>query len=506
MKNYYITTPIYYCNDSPHLGHAYTNIACDILARYHRLSNKNVYFLTGTDEHGQKVEQSAKLKNITPQKLTDEMSKNFLELTKLLNCTNNDFIRTTEKRHKFSVNKLWNILFQNDQIYLDKYKGWYSIRDEAFFDESELIKKKSDYFAPSGAKVEWIEEESYFFKLSNWSEKLLEFYSKNPNFVAPNSRFNEVKSFVKGGLKDLSISRTTFNWGIPVPNNDKHVIYVWLDALQNYLSALDFPDTNSKLYKNFWPGIHIVGKDILRFHSVYWPAFLMAANLPPPLRIYAHGWFTNEGNKISKSVGNVIDPSKIINEFGLDQFRYFLFSQVPFGEDGDFSTKALISRINNDLSNDYGNLIQRVCSFVYNKCNGTVKYLGKLSSEDNNLINESLKLFNDYQTEMNNETIDKAIKHIFKLISFSNIYVDKVAPWKLRNTNIDRMNTVLTVLLEIIRRLAYMTYPIMPNKSKNILNILNCNSKNLSFDDFNSLEIKKFSINKPEILFPKYEK
>ncbi len=506
MKNYYITTPIYYCNDLPHLGHAYTNIACDILARYHRLDNKNVYFLTGTDEHGQKVEQSAKSKNTSTKELTDRMSKNFLDLTKILNCTNNDFIRTTEERHKISVHKLWNILLKNDQIYLDKYKGWYSIRDEAFFDEKELKKINSEYYAPTGAKVEWIEEESYFFRLSNWTDKLLEFYDKNPDFVAPDTRFNEVKSFVKSGLKDLSISRTTFNWGIPVPNNNNHVIYVWLDALQNYLSALEFPDTDSKLYKDFWPGTHIVGKDILRFHSIYWPAFLMAANLPPPLRIYAHGWFTNEGNKISKSLGNVIDPFQIINEFGLDEFRYFLFSQVPFGDDGDFSIKALVNRINNDLSNDYGNLVQRVCSFIYNNCNGEIEIIDNLINEDEDLLENSNNIFKFYKECMDKDQIDKAIKFIFKLISLANIYVNNQEPWKLKKTNPNRMKNVLSILIEIIKRIAIMTFPIMPNKSQKLLLYLNFDFQNINFDNYKVIFKNQIKIEKPYPLFPKYEK
>ncbi|MBI28835.1 MAG: methionine--tRNA ligase [Pelagibacteraceae bacterium] len=505
MKSYYITTPIYYCNDKPHLGHAYTNVACDIIARYHKLKNEDVYFLTGTDEHGQKVEQAAKLRKISPKKLTDELSKNFLELTKFLNCSNDDFIRTTEIRHKESVHILWNKLIENDEIYLDKYKGWYSIRDEAFFDEKELIKKDSVFYAPSGAKVEWIEEESYFFKLSKWKDKLLEFYSNNPDFVAPITRFNEVKSFVKGGLNDLSVSRTTFKWGIGVPNNDNHIIYVWLDALQNYLSALKFPDTNSLLYKKYWPGVHIVGKDILRFHSVYWPAFLMAANLPPPKRVFAHGWFTNEGNKISKSLGNIIDPIKIINEYGLDEFRYFLFSQVPFGDDGDFSLKALKNRINNDLSNDYGNLVQRVCSFIYNNCEGKIIYDDSYNEEDNNLFNSSINLFESYKKSMDKEEIDKGIKHIFKLISLANIYVDKQAPWKLKKINTQRMNTVLFTLIEIIKRIAIMTYPIMPNKSKKLLLYLNQNIDEISFSNFHSINQNNIIINKPEPLFPKYE-
>ena len=289
MSNYYVTTPIYYVNDIPHIGHAYTTIACDILARYHKLKNEKVYFLTGTDEHGQKVQNAAKVKNKTPQEFTDNMSKNFKELVKYLNCINNDFIRTTETRHQESAKALWKLLEKNNQIYLDKYKGWYSVRDEAYYDEKEIIEKDNIFYAPTGSKLEWVEEESYFFKLSNWQDKLLKFYSDNPNFISPESRFNEVKRFVERGLNDLSISRTTFNWGIGVPNNDKHVMYVWLDALQNYLSALEFPNTNSKLYKDFWPGVHIVGKDIIRFHSIYWPAFLMAADLPVPKRIFSHG-------------------------------------------------------------------------------------------------------------------------------------------------------------------------------------------------------------------------
>ena len=308
MNNFYITTPIYYVNDRPHIGHAYTSIACDILARYYKLKNFNVYFLSGTDEHGQKVEKASTESKMDTQDFVDKMSVSFRELIPFLGCEINDFIRTTENRHKKAAQALWNKLKENNQIYLSNYEGWYSIRDEAFYLESELIKKGDSFFTQSGDPVEWIKEESYFFKLSSWENKLLEYYKNNPNSIAPKSRYNEVISFIKGGLKDLSISRTTFKWGVKVPNNENHVMYVWIDALCNYLTSIGYPDLNSKTFKDFWPGFHMVGKDILRFHAVYWPAFLMAAEIEPPKRIFAHGWWTNEGKKISKSVGNVINP------------------------------------------------------------------------------------------------------------------------------------------------------------------------------------------------------
>ena len=362
LPSYYITTPIYYVNDVPHIGHAYTTLACDAMARFKRLDGYQVLFLTGTDEHGQKVENAANDRGLAPKEFTDQVSQNFRDLLPILNVSNDDFIRTTEKRHKVSAQRIWQKLMDNGHIYLDKYSGWYSLRDEAYFTENELIDGK----APTGATVEWVEEESYFFDLSAWQEPLLEFYEKNPKFIAPRSRRNEVISFVKSGLRDLSISRTSFNWGISVPNDPKHIMYVWLDALTNYITAAGFPEENIPKYNQFWPAdLHMVGKDILRFHAVYWPAFLMAAELELPKRVFAHGWWTNEGEKISKSIGNVIDPIELIQTFGLDQVRYFLLREVPFGNDGDFSQQSMIARINSDLSNDLGNLCQRVLSFVY---------------------------------------------------------------------------------------------------------------------------------------------
>tara|TARA_B100001123_G_C15211639_1_gene987534 strand:+ start:399 stop:1379 length:981 start_codon:yes stop_codon:yes gene_type:complete len=324
MKPFFITTPIYYVNDKPHIGHAYTTIACDIIARYNKLIGNDVFFLTGTDEHGQKVEKAAIQSSLEPKDFVDKMSKNFKDLVPFLNCEINEFIRTTSDKHIKASQSLWKKLFDNKQIYLSNYEGWYSVRDEAFYTENELIKNNEDKFiAPSGANVEWVKEESYFFKLSNWQEKLLNFYYKYPNSIKPKSRYNEVIKFISSGLKDLSISRTTFNWGVPVPNNDKHVMYVWIDALCNYLTSIGYPNEESINFKKFWPGMHIVGKDILRFHAVYWPAFLMAADLQPPTRIFAHGWWTNSGKKISKSIGNIIDPYEIISEYGLDQIRFF---------------------------------------------------------------------------------------------------------------------------------------------------------------------------------------
>ena len=387
-KNFYITTPIYYPSGKPHMGHAYSSIVADIFARFKRLENYNVLFLTGTDEHGQKIEKEAKKNNKEPKIFCDELSENFRSLTKTLSLSNDDFIRTTEIRHHKSVIEIWNRLVKSGDIYLDKYSGWYSVSDEAFYDEDEIENidgyKKSK---ASGSAVEWVEEESYFFKLSAWSDKLLEFYNKNPNFVLPKSRKNEVVKFVEKGLKDLSISRTSFSWGIPVPKNDKHIIYVWLDALTNYISALNFPNEDDKKFKNFWPAdIHIIGKDILRFHAVFWPAFLLAAKLPTPKRVFGHGWILSEDKKMSKSLGNILDPLEIIDKYGIDQLRYYLVKEVSLGNDGSISLENLKNCINNDLANNYGNLCQRVFSFVKKNCKNKIPLSTKLNNQDKKLL------------------------------------------------------------------------------------------------------------------------
>ena len=506
MESFFITTPIYYVNDKPHIGHAYTTIACDIIARYNKLKNNEVYFLTGTDEHGQKVEKAAKKNSEEPKLFTDRMSENFRNLVKFLNCEVNDFIRTTELRHKIASQNLWKKLFESNQIYLDTYEGWYSIRDEAFYAETELIKSNGKYFAPSGAEVEWVKEESYFFKLSEWQEKLLEHYKTNPAAIAPETRYNEVISFIKSGLKDLSISRTTFKWGIPVPNNYKHIMYVWLDALTNYITAIGYPKIENILFKKYWPATHIVGKDILRFHAVYWPAFLMAANLEPPKRIFAHGWWTNEGKKISKSEGNIIDPYEMVNTYGLDQIRYFLFREVPFGNDGDFSKDSISTRINADLANNLGNLIQRICSFINKNCDSIVQNIFNLENEDKKLFELSLLKFQSYKYFFDKQEIDKAIKEVFVIISATNVYVDRQAPWNLKKTNLNRMNVVLSVTIEIIRRSIIMLYPIIPASSLKIFKILNIDPNQINFDNIENISNSNFKINSAFPIFPRIEK
>jgi len=465
-KNYYITTPIYYVNDRPHIGHAYTSVACDVLARFKRLSGCNVKFLTGTDEHGQKIEKSAVLAGMTPQAMADANSGHFHDLTKLMNISNDDFIRTTEPRHIASAQALWKKMEQGGHIYLDSYKGWYSVRDEAYYQESELVDGK----APTGAEVEWVEEPSYFFKLSAFQDKLLAHYAANPSFIGPESRRNEVISFVKGGLKDLSISRTTFSWGIPVPGAPKHVMYVWLDALANYLSALGYPDENASDFKAFWPAdLHMVGKDILRFHAVYWPAFLMAAGLPLPKRIFAHGWWTIEGEKISKSLGNAIAPADLVTEFGLDQTRWFLLREVPFGSDGNFSRERMVQVINSELANNIGNLVQRTLSMINKNCNGI---LPNGSVKDSPVGITGIN-FEEAQLFIENNEFDKYTNRVIKYASEANEYIDKQAPWALKKLGkLEEMGKVLYSLAESIRKIAIFIHPFMPESSSKILDQL----------------------------------
>src|SRR5262245_51175364 len=387
-RPFFVTTPIYYVNDQPHLGHAYPTVAADVLARFMRLDGRRVHFLTGTDEHGQKVEQSARAAGVSPQAFTDRVAAGFRDMTRLLNLSNDDFIRTTEERHIRGVQAIWQELERRGEIYLGTFAGWYSVRDEAFYAEGELTTGPDGRkVAPSGAEIEWLEEENYFFRLSAWQDRLLDYYERNPEAVAPRSRRNEVISFVKGGLNDLSISRTSFSWGIPVPGNPKHVIYVWLDALVNYITAIGYPGTEKPEFSTFWPAaLHMVGKDIVRFHSVYWPAFLMAAGLEPPQRVFAHGWWTVEGQKMSKSLGNFIPPKDLVDRYGLDPVRYFLLRELPFGSDGDFSHRAMVGRLNGDLANDFGNLAQRVLVMINRNCGACVPEAGVLAAADKILL------------------------------------------------------------------------------------------------------------------------
>ena len=504
--SYYITTPIYYVNDKPHIGHAYTTLACDVLARFKRLDGYDVKFLTGTDEHGQKVETSAEKAGIDPQTFTDQVSQNFRDLTKACNFSNDDFIRTTEDRHKNACQKLWQVLEDKGFIYLGSYAGWYAVRDEAFYTETELTKNADGKrIAPTGAEVEWVEEPSYFFKLSAFEDKLLALYENDPSFVGPDSRRNEVISFVKGGLRDLSVSRTTFNWGVQVPGNNDHIMYVWLDALTNYLTAIGYPDEKAAEYQKFWPAdLHMVGKDILRFHAIYWPAFLMAADLPLPKRIFAHGWWTNEGQKISKSVGNVIDPNALIEEYGLDQVRYFMMREVPFGKDGDYSKQAMISRMNGDLANDIGNLAQRVLSMVFKNCEGRIPEHGDFTNADKELLDSVAALHDKLRNDFDKQSFHRGLESVWNVISAANKYVDEQAPWGLKKTDLARMRTVLYVLTETIRQIAILLQPVMPESMEKMLNQLSLPADARTFSDLKTALSTGVEIDKPQGVFPRY--
>ncbi len=501
MQNkFYVTTPIYYVNDKPHLGHAYTSLVADTVTRYKKLLENKVYFVTGTDEHGQKVEEAAKKKNMLPKNFVDKVSKEFINLAKLLKLTNHDFIRTSEERHTAYVKKIWNILESNGDIYLGSYKGWYSIRDESFIADNEIVTNdKKEKIGPSGDKLKWLEEPSYFFKLSKWQNKLIEFYKNNPNFIKPETRYNEVISFVEKGLQDLSISRTSFTWGINVPDSSEHIIYVWLDALFNYISVLDSKDK----FKDFWPAdAHIVGKDILKFHAIFWPAFLMSANIALPKNIFAHGWWTIEGKKMSKSLGNVIDPIYLINKYGNDQIRYFLLREISFGEDGNFSESALIRRLNSDLTNDLGNLVQRVLSMVIKYNNGIVFKREEVDNDDLDLLNFSQELFNKYKDLMDNFKFSQAIIIIWDIIKKANAYVDSKAPWKLYNEDKKKLCTVLNVLINTIYKVNILIQPILPIAAKKIF--MQLNIQEVQKFSYINKEIKEGSkINKPEGVFPR---
>ena len=503
-KPFYITTPIYYVNDSPHIGHAYTTLACDVLARFMRLDGHEVHFLTGTDEHGQKVEKAAADAGVSPGEFTDRVSQTFRALPEALNFSHDDFIRTTEPRHIRASQAIWRALEENGHIYLDSYAGWYAVRDEAFYAESELTKQADGRrLAPSGAEVEWVEEPSYFFRLSAWQDKLMEFYEANPDFIAPESRRNEVLSFVRGGLRDLSVSRTTFKWGVPVPGDDDHIMYVWLDALTNYITAVGYPDTESDRFKQFWPAdLHMVGKDILRFHAVYWPAFLMAAGIEAPKRIYAHGWWTNEGEKISKSLGNIIDPHALVETYGLDPVRYFLMREVPFGNDGDFSHRSMIHRMNGDLANDLGNLCQRVLSMIAKNCSGRVPPRGDFTQADNALLDKAVGLIAALRRSMGKQQFHSALIEIWEVVGDANRYVDTQAPWALRKTDPARMETVLYVLAETIRCIGLYVQPFMPAAAGAILDQIAVTER-----DFDALDHRLESglvLPKPTPLFPRF--
>ena len=508
-KNYYITTPIYYPSAKPHMGHAYSSIIADFFARFKRIDGFNVHFLTGTDEHGLKIQRAAENQGIDPLEFCDQISQTFRDLSKTLNLSNTDFIRTTEERHKKTVQHLWSELKKNDDIYLSKYSGWYSVSDEAYYNEDEITDKDGKMVAvASGSLIEWIEEESYFFRLSKWQDKLLEYYKKNIDFISPKSRNNEVVSFVKSGLKDLSISRKTFSWGIKVPDNSDHVIYVWLDALTNYISALNYPDTNDVLFKNFWPAsVHLIGKDILRFHAVYWPAFLMAAKIPLPKKIYGHGWILSGEEKMSKSKGNILDPLDIINTYGLDPLRYYLIKEVSFGNDGNISKNKLEDCINSDLANNYGNLCQRVTAFAEKNCSLKVPHIKNFHNDDLIMLNKFTENLKKIRQEINKQNVNFYISFIVSALFEANKYFNDQEPWKKKDDK-DRLNAIVYTSLEMIRKISFMLYPIIPDSIDKALKIFNLDSKDIILESIASHDYLKAgnNINKIDILFKKIEK
>lgn len=511
-KPFYITTAISYVNGVPHLGHAYESILTDVMARFKRLDGYDVKFLTGTDEHGEKVAKTAEKNGMSPKDFADQNATEFQAMTKKLGMSNDDFIRTTEERHYIASKAIWKKLKDKGDIYLDKYEGWYSVREEAYFTEDELrTDEKGQKFTPLGTEVEWVEEASYFFRLSAYTDKLLEYYAAHPEFIQPESRRNEVVSFVKqeGGLKDLSVSRhkSRLTWGIPVPDDEDHVMYVWLDALTNYITALGYPDENATEFKKFWPAdFHVIGKDITRFHAVYWPAFLMAANLPLPKTVFAHGFINVQGQKMSKSIGNVLSPDSMVATYGLDQIRYFLMREVPHGQDGNFSHEQAVLRMNADLSNGLGNLAQRTLSMIHKNCDEKIPQPENFTAEDKNLLDkiygEMLQAARFHAQELK---FHRVLEEVWRHVYDANAYVDTQAPWALKKENPVRMNTVLYVLAEAVRCLAIIIQPVVPTSAAKMLDQLKISEDERTFAHIAA----KYAlspdtvIDKPEGVFPR---
>jgi methionyl-tRNA synthetase len=478
-QKFYITTAISYPNGAPHIGHAYEIVASDAIARFKRIDGYDVFFMTGTDEHGLKIQQTADRNGTTPKAFVDEMAAKFRAMADRLDCSYDRFIRTTDADHLPSTQELWRRMQERGDIYLSKYSGWYSVRDEAYYDESELTKQPDGTWrAPTGTPVEWIEEESYFFRLSAYQDRLLEHYAANPDFISPETRRNEITSFVRSGLQDLSISRTTFNWGLPVPGDPKHVMYVWIDALNNYVTGCGFPDESNPRWK-YWPAdVHIIGKDIVRFHTVYWPAFLMSADLPLPKRVFGHGFLFNKGEKMSKSVGNVIDPFDLADTYGVDQLRYFFMREVPFGQDGNYSHEAIVNRINADLANDLGNLAQRSLSMIAKNCEASVPQPGEFSQADQDMLRQADALPEKARGAMKDFAVHTALSEIWAVVAEANRYFASQEPWVLRKSDPARMNTVLYVTAEVLRAVGILAQPFVPNAAAKLLDLLAISPEN----------------------------
>jgi methionyl-tRNA synthetase len=470
---FYITTAISYPNGKPHIGHAYEMIATDAIARFQRCDGKDVYFLTGTDEHGIKMLQTARKEGLTPRELADRNAAEFKRMAAALDISNDDFIRTTEERHYRSSQAIWKAMAANGDIYKDSYAGWYSVRDEAYYGEEETdVRDDGVRYGPQGTPVEWVEEESYFFRLSAYGDRLLELYEEHPDFIAPPERRNEVVSFVKQGLKDLSVSRTTFDWGVPVPGDEKHVMYVWVDALTNYITGVGYPDADAPLWHRWPADIHVIGKDIVRFHAIYWPAFLMSAGVALPKRVFGHGFVFNRGEKMSKSVGNVIDPFALAEHYGLDQLRYFLLRDIPFGQDGNYSHEGIVTRTNADLANGIGNLAQRSLSMIAKNCGGVVPAKGTLADEDAAILATTAEALETARKAMASQAIHQALAAVIAVVAEADRYFAGQAPWGLKKTDPARMETVLWTTAEVVRRIALMLQPYVPGSSAKLLDLL----------------------------------
>ena len=504
---YFITTAIPYVNGKPHVGHAYEAITTDVIARFKRLDGYDVFFLTGTDEHGQKNDKTAREEGRPTKEFVTEHSAWFQEMDKLLNISNDDFIRTTEPRHHKASQAIWRAMAEKGDIYLGKYSGWYSVRDEAYYAESELTKTEDGAFlSPQGTAVEWVEEESYFFRLSAYQDKLMAYYEANPDFILPQTRRNEVLGFVRQGLRDLSVSRKTLKWGVPVPDDPEHVMYVWVDALTNYITGVGYPTVNKGNFAKYWPcDLHVIGKDIYRFHAVYWPAFLMSAGVAPPKRLFVHGFLYLAGRKMSKSEGNVIAPADLVAEFGLDQIRYFFCREVPFGNDGDYSREAIVRRINGDLANDLGNLCQRVLTQINRNCGAKLPECGVLTPDDRELLAKADGLLDEARTQMERQAIHGYLEALWRVISDANGYIARQEPWALKKTDPVRMATVLYVAAEAIRQAAVLVQPVMPGSAARILNQLGVPEDARSFADLGKggRLVSGTDLPKPEGVFPR---
>ena len=507
-KNFYITTAISYPNGPPHIGHAYEVVATDVIARYKRLDGYRVMFLTGTDEHGQKMYQTARERGIEPIDVANELVPRFVEMTRCLNISNDDFIRTSEPRHHRAAQDIWKRMEDNGDIYLDSYNGWYSVRDEQFFTEDELTADGEGGFRTrEGAKVEWLEEESYFFRLSKYQEPLLKHFRDNPGFVQPETRRNEMMRFLEAGLRDLSVSRTSFSWGVPVPDNAEHILYVWVDALTSYITALGYPDTNAERYKNFWPAdIHLIGKDIIRFHSIYWPAFLLSAGLPLPKRIFSHGFLLARGEKMSKSIGNVVDPFVMAQTYGVDAMRYFFLREVPFGEDGSYDHDAMVRRIDSELANDFGNLAQRSLSMIAKNCDGRMPTPSKLQDDDKALLAKADGLLEKTRIHMEEQRLHLLAAEIIEVIAEANRYFSAQQPWVLRKDNPERMATVLYVTAEVLRQAALFGQAMMPDSCAKLLNLLGVaeDARDFSFAGEAGRLASGVALPPPEVIFPRF--